>query len=183
MRTKQGAASGFTLIELMTVVLVFSVLAAVAVPAINTWLPGYRLRSSARQFGSMFQMARLKSATNASEYRVGINPTLSPVSIQVERGNAPTNSTAWVCETGNYAEMHDSIVISSVTPATAAEPNLAVCRPDGSSPVTAGFVVIFRPNGSTTAGAELVVLMSNAQGDQYRVRVANTTGRVRVDKL
>ena len=51
--------SGVTLIELMMVIGIFAVLAAVAVPNFVIWLPNYRLKQAARDLLSNFQLARL----------------------------------------------------------------------------------------------------------------------------
>ena len=46
-----------------------------------------------------------------------------------------------------------------------------------------GHTVIFRPNGSTNIGAEVIVQLTNSKGSIIKVSVANTTGRVRVEKI
>lgn len=183
---KNTASSGFTLIELVMVMVIIGVLVTVAVPVILSWLPGYRVRSAAREIGSAFQLSRLKSATNTSEYRVIINASQVPFSIQTDKGDAAVGSVVWIFDTGSYLEPHSDVVFTSIKVGGAAQGtvNVPVNRPDGSMPSLACNVLVFRPNGSTAAGNELEVIVTNTKGTaSYRVRVSNTTGRVRVDKL
>ncbi len=57
---------GFTIIELMVGLVIIAILTAVAVPTVVHWLPGYRLRSAARDLCSNMQLARLTAVrTNA----------------------------------------------------------------------------------------------------------------------
>ena len=172
---------GFTLIELMTAMIIFAVMAAIAIPTITAWLPQWRANSAARQIGSTLQLARLKAATNSAEYRVFINTTTLPLSIQVEKGDRPSGSTVWFCESNNYYEFHDSIQFGTITP-TATEADIDICRPDGSSPNVFGHVVVFLPSGGTTAGNEVTVQLTNIKGDKFKITVSNTTGRVRVER-
>ena len=183
MHRKKSSDGGFTLIELMIVVGILSIIMAVAIPTITTWLPKYRVNSAARDIGSTMQMARLKAASNAVEYRVVINKSVAPLSIQVEKGNTMSGSTAWTVETNNYKEFEREIVFNSITPAST-EQNVQIYRTDGTTPAGLCNIVRFSPNGSTNVGSELVVQLTSSKdaAAQYSVKVSNTTGRVKVDR-
>lgn len=56
MRCKQ---SGFTFHELMVIIAIMAILAAIAIPGVIGWLPKYRLGSGARDVLSAMQAARL----------------------------------------------------------------------------------------------------------------------------
>ncbi|MDM8516888.1 GspH/FimT family pseudopilin, partial [Desulfobacterales bacterium HSG16] len=56
---KMKKNSGFSLVELLTVMGVMAIMAAIAVPAWVTWLPTARLKSAARELHSMMQISRL----------------------------------------------------------------------------------------------------------------------------
>lgn len=56
--------SGFTLLEVLTVIGVLAILVAIAIPTFSTWLPNYRLKSAARGLYSDMQMAKLGAIKN-----------------------------------------------------------------------------------------------------------------------
>ncbi len=61
--------SGFTLIEILTVIAIIAVVASIVLPNVIAWLPRYRLNSGAEDIQSTLQLARLgavKENTNAT---------------------------------------------------------------------------------------------------------------------
>ncbi len=53
--------AGFTLLELMIVIVVIAILTAIAVPNIINWLPNYRLKAAARDLYSNMQKAKMEA--------------------------------------------------------------------------------------------------------------------------
>lgn len=49
---------GFTLMEVIVIVAIIGIMSSIAVPAIRTWAPNYRLKSAAREVFSNLQKAR-----------------------------------------------------------------------------------------------------------------------------
>lgn len=70
-------ASGFSLIELLSVVAIIGVMVAVSLPALSNYLVLYRIRGAAQQVASEIQTARLKAVSNNVSYGV-VFVVLSP---------------------------------------------------------------------------------------------------------
>ena len=99
--------SGFTLAEMMVVIAVFAIMAAVAIPAFMSLLPGMRLNGAARQVMGDLMAARMKAVKlnqktkvyfdNSSQYRIcndtdaDSDTTVSDGEGDVEDRNIQTN--------------------------------------------------------------------------------------------
>ena len=64
---------GITLIELIIVMVIISIGAALMVPSIGAWLPNYRLKSATRDIVSMMRVAQMKAVSTNTDYRVSFN--------------------------------------------------------------------------------------------------------------
>lgn len=177
---KKIGRSGFTLVEMMVVLGIAAVLMGMAVPAISSWMPDFRLKSAAREIGSSLLNARLRAASNSAEFRVALNTTQVPFSYQIEQGNMPTGSTAWATDSGSYGELDANVLLGLVTPVTTVG-TFTLTRPNGTSSIVTGNLVVFRPNGSTTVGADFKIQLTNTKASRYEVRISSTTGRVKID--
>ncbi|MBW2604471.1 MAG: prepilin-type N-terminal cleavage/methylation domain-containing protein [Deltaproteobacteria bacterium] len=62
--------SGFTLIELIVVIVLLAILAGVSVPNFLSWLPKYRLKSAARDLYSNLQLAKMSAIRANKDCRV-----------------------------------------------------------------------------------------------------------------
>jgi type IV fimbrial biogenesis protein FimT len=77
-KTNCHRQAGFTMVELMIVIVVIAILSAIAVPNIISWLPNYRLKAAARDLVSNMQKARMQAVKEnkniVTRFDAGINP-------------------------------------------------------------------------------------------------------------
>ncbi len=70
--------SGFSLVELIVVIAILGLLLTIAIPAFSRWLPGYRLRSAAKDLHTNLQYAKFaairQNATCALVFDTGVSP-------------------------------------------------------------------------------------------------------------
>ena len=64
---------GVTLLELIVVMVIIAIGAALMVPSIGNWLPRYRLRSAARDIVSTMRVAQMKAVSTNVTYHVSFN--------------------------------------------------------------------------------------------------------------
>jgi general secretion pathway protein H len=64
---------GITLLELIIVMVIISIGAALMVPNIGGWLPGYRLRSATRDIVSTMRVAQMKAISNNLKYQISFD--------------------------------------------------------------------------------------------------------------
>jgi Tfp pilus assembly protein FimT len=73
-RPTAGRELGFTVVELVMVLAIIVVLAAVTVPTMTTWLPNYYLKSAAMDIFSNMQYAKTEAVRLDSPYAVVFDP-------------------------------------------------------------------------------------------------------------
>jgi prepilin-type N-terminal cleavage/methylation domain-containing protein len=70
--------SGFTMPEIFVTLAVAAALAAIAVPSFSGWLPGYRLKSAARDLYSNFQLTKLSAVRTGSRWAIVFDSGVAP---------------------------------------------------------------------------------------------------------
>jgi type IV fimbrial biogenesis protein FimT len=99
MRTKSGQ-KGFTLVEVMIVVAIIGILAAVATPMIMASLPRYRLRAVARELMIDFKKAKIEAVKRNRDVLLAF--TLETV------GNADAGGSYLICVDNNNNGLCDA---------------------------------------------------------------------------
>ena len=70
--------AGFTIAELIMVLVIFSILAAIALPGYLSWLPNYRLKSAARDLVSNMRKARMQAVKENGNIVVRFDDSINP---------------------------------------------------------------------------------------------------------
>jgi prepilin-type N-terminal cleavage/methylation domain-containing protein len=68
MRKRSPGNAGFSLVELMVVLVIIGTMAAVAIPNVMTYLRFYRIRGASQQLAGAIQEARMKAIGKSSNY-------------------------------------------------------------------------------------------------------------------
>lgn len=113
--TRRNPAKGFSLIEVLVVIIVAGVIALVAWPSLARLAPKYRLEGAARTVAAEIQRARGRAIaegkcamvdldSSAKTYRVGVATSANP---------CPTDSGSYTLETPQAIEDTASITIEN----------------------------------------------------------------------
>lgn len=150
LRKKQ---SGFTLIEMMIVIAVLAIVAAIAIPNFMSLLPGMRLNGAARQVMGDLMAARMKAVKQNNRFRVFFNnPETNQYQILDDDNNNNSANDGEATTTKNIQDNYHDVTFSATT-----------------NP-------IFYPRG-TAYGTTVTVTNSSGSKD---VKVA-ITGRVKIE--
>ena len=69
-KTRCHRQAGFTIAELIMVLVIFSILAAIALPGYLSWLPNYRLKTAARDLYSNMQQVKMKAIKENKDWAI-----------------------------------------------------------------------------------------------------------------
>lgn len=186
----RSASRGFSLIEMLVVVGVLAILAAMAVPAMSSLLPRYQLQSSARSVANLMQEARLYAYNSQKPVRLVLDCQTSPClahfasAVYDKNGKldeAHVNSrgirSPWEEVTGSRREMASTV---NVAPATGSAGVYS------GSPDKVYWAVIF-PAGRAKASHHPMRLAFTSKAhflDDYgfQVSLSDISSRVRLQK-
>jgi prepilin-type N-terminal cleavage/methylation domain-containing protein len=102
-RQKQSE-SGFTLIEVLIVIAIIGVIAAIAMPRFNSWKQGADLNANARRLYGFFQQARMEAVKLNETCTVVLTATTyeSKVGADVVHSNSYSNGITGTAMTRSY---------------------------------------------------------------------------------
>jgi prepilin-type N-terminal cleavage/methylation domain-containing protein len=179
-----AGAAGFSLLELLVVLWIAAITAAVAVPYILGALDDLRTRAAARYLSGRMFHARSEAVKRS--YRVGyqFRPQAGDwwfAGFTDRNGNGIRSAEIssgidpelWPAEALSTRFAHVSFGLAPGTP--------LIDGGTGSDPIRVGNsdIVTFDPNGSSSSGT---LYLRGRRGAQYAVRVFGVTGRTRMFK-
>jgi prepilin-type N-terminal cleavage/methylation domain-containing protein len=85
--------SGFSMLELLVVVLVMAIIVAMAIPQAITAVKGYRLHSDASAVAAQMNVTRFRATSQNAPYRLNLVTSTTPQGYSMERlcGNTPSS--------------------------------------------------------------------------------------------
>ena len=149
---------GVTLLELIVVMVIIAIMAALAVPNIAAWLPNYRLRTATRDIVSTMRTAQIKAVSTNLEHRVQFDTEGGSYIVQ-RMTTAGTLEPDGVSQTIPSGIRFDKDKIDL----------------DGPNHNEA----IFNPNSTSTSGS---VTLRNKRDTEKRIVLFPATGRIRVEE-
>lgn len=168
-----GTARGFTLFELLVVLLIIGLISALVMPRLAASLPGVQLKSAARAVAASLRYARSRAVSESRLYvalfdrtqrLLAVEPIERPVDAgESERLRVILNMSALK----NVYEFPDGVEFGVTDNRDAGE---------GPDP----FPIFFFPQGHSTGGK---VVMTNVRRKQYTVTVDTITGTVEIERL
>ena len=153
-QTLSKGKSGFTLIEMMIVIAVFAIVAAIAIPAFMSLLPGMRLNGAARQIMGDLMAARMDAVKQDNAVRVFFNsPGTNQYQILDDDDNDGISDTGEAITTKNIRDNYHDVTFTSTN-----------------NP-------IFQPRGTATSLP--TITLQNSDGT--KTVTVSITGRVRIN--
>jgi len=150
---------GVTLIELVIVMVIIAIGAALLSPNIGAWMPIYRLKSATRDVISTMRVAQIKAVSSNAWYRVSFNPGQGKFFLE----NSQDLGANWT------KEGDDQILPTGVQLNTNLQDNVVNFLPD--STATQGNIPSVLVIGNVT--------LVNTKGTQKTIQLWGTTGRIK----
>lgn len=165
-KIRARSSAGFTLLEIMTVVVIMALLATMAIAVYSNQRRALRSRLSAKQIETLFSTARTLSINQNAHFQAVLDLATSGLWIdQVDADGSPVSYKITTPETmSSYVQVVDVSVNGTA--------------------YTGGVVRIhFRPNG-TSESARIVLLNeggdSRGPGEYYTIKLYGPTARSRI---
>jgi len=147
---------GVTLIELVIVMIIIAILAALSVPSFGVWMAHYRLRTAARDVVTVMRTAQMRAVSYNMPYGVSFNSATSQFQLYRDSGGLQVDGAA--------SPLPKGITYNSI-----------VGLPNG--PGDQPFIS-FSPNSSASASGTIV--LRNSKGKDKTIQISAASGRVTV---
>lgn len=119
---------GFSMMEILVVLLIMAIIVALALPTAINSLKGYKLHSDATSIASYLNVARMKAASQYAPYRVVVNVAARTYWIE-ELCGAKTSTIDSACTGANYYTQLSSPKLVGGTQYFSPDISVFSCRP------------------------------------------------------
>jgi len=169
--SRAGSSDGFTLLELVIVLAVALVIAAISLPIINKTLTSMHVTSSASTLAGIIQSTRYQAICTGCPYEIVLTPASN--SYQILGESVVTSSTAPpVCATTYTPPVNSPVAVkfaNSDVVFTISPSSTLMLNPSGTVTTTT----------STTIPAIFTIVFSPTQGTQTKTITVSGVGNVR----
>ena len=142
---------GVTLIELIVVMVIIAIGAALTTPNIGGWLTIYRLKSATRDVTSVLRLAQLKAVSGNTTYQVVFDTVNNNYIIQY------LNTGGAYVTDGGTQSLPTGVKFNTTF---------------------AGNITTFLPNSTATDGS---ITLNNNKGSTKTIRLLGLTGRIKIE--
>lgn len=171
---------GFTLMEIMMVLALIAIMSAIAIPAIYTWLPGYRIKASARDIHGVAMKAKSEAVRRNVNAALTFNQAVGGVNfayIVFLDGNQNCEYDAGELIVHQVRSLSDQVFFDTTKGADG--DGLTFVKNDDGNPT-----IVFQPTGIPVANGGLTpngtVFLVNSRGRELSV-VINRAGSIRIN--
>jgi len=163
--------AGFTMMEVLVVIIILGILASLAIPGFARWLPNYRLRGAARDLYSNFQLAKAGAIKDRVEWAVRFTNANTYEVWSALDPDTPSQNRGW----NSFSATDDTLVKTVSLPAYGS--NVACGAGSASFDVVTGGAitpvpaspVYFNSRGFTTNNTAVFAYLTNSKNTSYAV--------------
>ena len=168
-----SASSGFTLFELLIVILIISLISALVMPRMASSLPGVQLKSTTRAVAASLRYARSRAVYESTPYIAIFDSTQNFLAVEPIETPMDAAESDGIRKILNMSGLEKLYEFPAGIDFDVVNDNAADQDPDV-------FAIFFFPGGDSTGGK---IVLQNLRRKHYTITVDTITGSVEIDKL